>query len=163
MWPLGNPGKWSTALLSFARGNWEKPEETRTAFEGGWFHSDDLARVDEEGYIYVIDRMKDVINTGGVLVASREVEEALYTHAAVKEVAVIATPDPTWIEAVTAVVVLKENVSATAEELTKYVREQLAPFKVPKQVFFVNDLPRNASGKLLKRQLRERFKGTAPG
>jgi len=138
-------------------GYWEKPEETAEAFAGGWFHSGDLARVDEAGYITVVDRKKDVINTGGVLVASREVEEVLYTHPAVKEVAVIATPDPKWIEAVTAVVVVNEGAAVSEEELIAYARERLAPFKVPKRVHFVADLPRNASGKILKRALRERF------
>jgi fatty-acyl-CoA synthase len=138
-------------------GYWEKPEETAEAFAGGWFHSGDLARIDEEGYITVVDRKKDVINTGGVLVASREVEDALYTHPAVKEVAVIATPDPKWIEAVTAVVVVNEGAAVSEGELITYARERLAPFKVPKKVHFVSDLPRNASGKILKRTLRERF------
>jgi fatty-acyl-CoA synthase len=141
------------------RGYWEKREETEEAFEGGWFHSGDLARIDAEGYITIVDRKKDVINTGGVLVASREVEDQIYTHPAVKEVAVIATPDPKWIEAVTAVVVLKPGATATANDLVAHARERLAPFKVPKRVEFVADLPRNASGKILKRELRKRFEG----
>ncbi len=110
-------------------------------------------RRDAEGYIFVVDRIKDVINTGGVLVASREVEDALYTHPAVAEVAVIATPDPRWIEAVTAVVVAKEEVEETA--LLEHARGSLAGYKVPKRVHFVDELPRNASGKLLKRVLRD--------
>ncbi|QIA26423.1 acyl-CoA synthetase [Thermaerobacter sp. PB12/4term] len=138
-------------------GYWEKPEETAEAFQGGWFHSGDLGYMDEEGYLYVVDRIKDVINTGGVLVASREVEEVLYTHPAVSEVAVIALPDPRWIEAVTAVVVLKRGATATADDLIAHARQHLAPFKVPKRVIFVDDLPRNASGKILKRELRARF------
>jgi fatty-acyl-CoA synthase len=138
-------------------GYWEKPEETQEAFQGDWFHSGDLARIDAEGYITIVDRRKDVINTGGVLVASREVEDQLYTHPAVKEVAVIATPDPRWIEAVTAVVVLKPDAQATADELIAHAHQRLAPFKVPKVVHFVPDLPRNASGKILKRELRKRF------
>ncbi|MBX5465287.1 MAG: acyl-CoA synthetase [Clostridia bacterium] len=142
-------------------GYWEKPEETEEAFRGGWFHSGDLGYLDEEGYLYVVDRVKDVINTGGVLVASREVEEALYTHPAVSEVAVIALPDPKWIEAVTAVVVLKRGASAGEEELIAHARARLAPFKVPKRVLFVDDLPRNASGKILKRELRDRFAAAA--
>jgi fatty-acyl-CoA synthase len=139
------------------QGYWEKPEETAAAFTGGWFHSGDLARVDEEGYITIVDRKKDVINTGGVLVASREVEEVLYTHPGVKEVAVIAVPDPRWVEAVTAVVVRKEGAVVNAEELITHCRQHLAPFKVPKAVRFVDDLPRNASGKILKRVLRDTF------
>ena len=136
---------------------WEKPEETAEAFSGGWFHSGDLARVDAEGYITIVDRKKDVINTGGVMVASREVEDQIYAHPSVKEVAVIATPHPKWIEAVTAVVVLKPGARASADEIIAHAHERLAPFKVPKVVHFVPDLPRNASGKILKRELRRRF------
>jgi fatty-acyl-CoA synthase len=139
------------------RGYWEKPEETEEAFQGGWFHSGDLARIDAQHFITIVDRKKDVINTGGVVVASREVEDQIYTHPAVKEVAVVATPDPKWIEAVTAIVVLKPGARATAEELIAHTRQRLAPFKVPKVVHFVADLPRNASGKILKRELRSRF------
>jgi fatty-acyl-CoA synthase len=141
-------------------GYWDKPEETAEAFAGGWFHSGDLARIDEEGYITIVDRKKDVINTGGVLVASREVEDAIYSHPAVKEVAVVATPDPKWIEAVTAIVVLKDDARASEEEIIRWSKERLAPFKVPKKVHFVDDLPRNASGKILKRKLREQFSET---
>jgi fatty-acyl-CoA synthase len=140
-------------------GYWDKPEETEEAFSGGWFHSGDLVRIDEEGFIFVVDRVKDVINTGGVLVASREVEEALYTHPAVAEVAVIGTPHERWIEAITAVVVTRED--ATEEEILAHARERLAPFKLPKAIHFVDELPKNPSGKLLKRELRERFGGDA--
>jgi fatty-acyl-CoA synthase len=138
-------------------GYWDKPEETEEAFAGGWFHSGDLVRIDEEGFIFVVDRVKDVINTGGVLVASREVEDALYTHPAVAEVAVIGTPHERWIEAITAVVVTREP--ATEEALLAHARERLAAFKLPKAVHFVDELPKNPSGKLLKRELRERFGG----
>jgi len=135
-------------------GYWDKPEETAAAFTDGWFHSGDLVCADAQGYLTVVDRIKDVINTGGVLVASREVEDALYTHPAVAEAAVIGTPDERWIEAITAFVVVKSEV--TVEELTEHVRGRLAGFKVPKRMVFVDDLPRNASGKLLKRVLRDR-------
>jgi fatty-acyl-CoA synthase len=138
-------------------GYWDKPEATEEAFAGGWFHSGDLVRIDEEGYIFVVDRVKDVINTGGVLVASREVEEALYTHPAVAEVAVIGTPHERWIEAITAIVVTREP--ATEEELLAHAREHLAGFKLPKAIHFVDELPKNPSGKLLKRELREAFGG----
>jgi fatty-acyl-CoA synthase len=136
-------------------GYWDKPEDTEEAFRDGWFHSGDLVRQDEEGYFFVVDRIKDVINTGGVLVASREVEDALYTHPAVGEVAVIGLPDEKWIEAVTAVVVSKQDVDPA--ELVAHVRSRLAAFKLPKAVHFVDELPRNASGKILKRELRDRF------
>ncbi|MER5392392.1 fatty acyl-CoA synthetase [Saccharopolyspora sp. NPDC002686] len=138
-------------------GYWNKPEETAEAFRDGWFHSGDLVRRDEAGYVFVVDRIKDVINTGGVLVASREVEDALYTHPAVGEVAVVAVPDPKWIERIAAVVVPKDEV--TEAELIEHVRGQLAGFKVPKEIHFLDDLPRNSSGKLLKRVLRDQFTG----
>jgi fatty-acyl-CoA synthase len=138
---------------------WNKPEETALAFEGGWFHSGDLVRIDEEGYITVVDRIKDVINTGGVLVASREVEDCLYSHPGVAQVAVIGTPDEKWIEAITAVVVRKPDATVTEADLIAHVKANLAKYKVPKAVHFVDDLPRNASGKLLKRVLRDQLSG----
>ncbi|MHA4836428.1 fatty acyl-CoA synthetase [Sphingopyxis sp. MSC1_008] len=144
-------------------GYWEKPEETKAAFEGGWFHSGDVGVIDEAGYIFVVDRVRDVINTGGVLVAGREVEDALFTHRSVQEVAVIGLPHPKWIEAITAVVVLRSGESVEADELIAHARETLAGFKVPKHVLFVEDLPRNASGKVLKRELRTLFSAAAGG
>jgi len=141
-------------------GYWNKPQETEEAFAGGWFHSGDLAYADEEGYIYIVDRIKDVVNTGGVLVASRDVEEALYLHEAVAEVAVIGTPHEKWIEAITAVVVLKEAYDASAElkeALINHCQQHLAAFKVPKAINFANSLPKNTAGKLLKRSLREQL------
>jgi fatty-acyl-CoA synthase len=134
-------------------GYWGNEEATTEAFADGWFHSGDLVRVDEEGYLTVVDRIKDVINTGGVLVASREVEDVLYTHPAVAEVAVVGTPDERWIEAVTAYVVVKQDV--TPEQLVAHAKQSLAGFKVPKAVHLVDALPRNQSGKLLKRVLRD--------
>ncbi|MDA3643379.1 AMP-binding protein [Saccharopolyspora indica] len=136
-------------------GYWNKPAETAEAFRGGWFHSGDLVRRDEAGYVFVVDRIKDVINTGGVLVASREVEDVLYAHPAVAEVAVVAVPDPKWIERIAAVVVAKAEV--TEAELVAHARGQLAGFKVPKEIHFLDDLPRNSSGKLLKRVLRDQL------
>jgi fatty-acyl-CoA synthase len=140
---------------------WGKPEETVEAFRGGWFHSGDVGTMDAEGYITIVDRTKDVINTGGVLVASREVEDAILTHAAVSECAVIGLPDPRWVEAVTAVVVLRPGHEPTEEALIAHARQILAPFKLPKQVIFADHLPRNTAGKLLKRELRARHGGKA--
>jgi fatty-acyl-CoA synthase len=138
-------------------GYWNKPRETEEAFAGGWFHSGDVGYADEEGYIYIVDRNRDVINTGGVLVASREVEEALFTHPAVSEVAVVGLPDDKWIEAVTAFVVLRQGHTVEADALIAHARHALAPFKVPKRVVFVDTLPRNTAGKLLKRELRREY------
>ena len=140
-------------------GYFHDPERTAAAFEGGWFHSGDLGVIDEEGYLSVVDRKKDMIKTGGENVASREVEEALYRLAGVSEVAVIGLPHPRWIEAVTAVVVLKPGVLLDEAAVIAHCAGQLAHFKVPKGVVFVDALPKNPSGKLLKRDLRMRFEG----
>lgn len=138
-------------------GYWQKPDETESAFQGGWFHSGDVGVMDPAGYIYVIDRLRDVINTGGVLVAGREVEDALFTHPAVSEVAVIGLADPLWVEAVTAIVVLRAGAETDDAALIAHARSTLASYKVPKRVLFIADLPRNASGKVLKRKLRDMF------
>ena len=138
-------------------GYWQKPEATEEAFEGGWFHSGDLGYRDEQGYIYIVDRIKDVVNTGGVLVASRDVEEALYQHESVAEVAVIGVPDEKWIEAICAIVVVRDGYPESAESLLEHARAKLARFKIPKHIQFVDQLPKNSAGKLLKRKLREAF------
>ncbi|MFI2435978.1 acyl-CoA synthetase [Streptomyces sp. NPDC018693] len=153
--PDGTPGEIVYRSPQLCEGYWDKPEETAEAFRDGWFHSGDLAVRDAHGYFTIVDRVKDVINSGGVLVASRQVEDVLYGHDAVAEAAVIGLPDEKWIEAVTAVVVPRGEV--TERELLTYAREKLAAFKAPKRVFFVTELPRNASGKILKRELRHRF------
>ncbi|MFG2639028.1 fatty acyl-CoA synthetase [Streptomyces sp. NPDC048362] len=158
--PDGTPGEIVYRSQQLCEGYWDKPEETAEAFRDGWFHSGDLAVRDADGYFTIVDRVKDVINSGGVLVASRQVEDALYTHEAVAEAAVIALPDERWIEAVTAVVVPRGEV--TPAQLIAHVKEKLAPFKAPKRVLFVDELPRNASGKILKRELRDRFSRLEP-
>ncbi|MFE7172390.1 acyl-CoA synthetase [Streptomyces sp. NPDC057616] len=155
--PDGTPGEVVYRSPQLCEGYWDKPEETAAAFRDGWFHSGDLAVRDAHGYYTIVDRVKDVINSGGVLVASRQVEDALYTHEGVAEVAVVGLPDDRWIEAVTAFVVPRGAV--TEEELIAHAREHLAHFKAPKRVVFVDELPRNASGKILKRELRDRFAG----
>ncbi|MFJ4813071.1 acyl-CoA synthetase [Streptomyces longwoodensis] len=153
--PDGTPGEIVYRSPQLCEGYWDKPEETAEAFRDGWFRSGDLAVRDAHGYFTIVDRVKDVINSGGVLVASRQVEDALYTHDAVAEVAVVGLPDEKWIEAITAVVVPRGEV--TEQELIAHARKGLPPFKAPKRVLFVDALPRNASGKILKRELRDRF------
>jgi fatty-acyl-CoA synthase len=159
--PPGEPGEIVHRSPHLMLGYWDKPKETAEAFAGGWFHSGDVGYFDSEGYLYIVDRIKDVINTGGVQVASREVEDALFTHPALAEVAVIAIPDPKWIEAVAAVVVLREGAVTTEAELIAHVRPTLAGYKLPKRIFFAESLPKNTAGKLLKRELRTRYSGTA--
>jgi len=144
----------SPQLLS---GYYRDDERTRAAFEGGWFHSGDLATVDDEGYITVVDRKKDMIKSGGENVASREVEEAIYRLEGVSEVAVIGVPHPKWIEAVTAVVVAKTGHALDEQAVVAHCGRHLAQFKVPKRVIFTEALPKNPSGKLLKRELRKEF------
>ncbi|MGW3132681.1 acyl-CoA synthetase [Streptomyces sp. NPDC001123] len=153
--PDGTPGEIVYRSPQLCEGYWDKPEETEEAFRDGWFHSGDLAVRDADGYFTIVDRVKDVINSGGVLVASRQVEDALYTHEAVAEAAVIGLPDKRWIEAVTAVVVARGQIDEAG--LIAHVKEKLPAFKAPKRILFVDALPRNASGKILKRELRERF------
>lgn len=133
------------------------PEKTAETFRGGWLHSGDLGKIDEEGFLYVVDRKKDMIKSGGENVASREVEEVLFRHECVAEVAVVGMPDPHWVEAVTAIVVVRSTHQATEEDLHHYCRSELAGYKRPKRFIFVDALPKNASGKVLKRELREKL------
>ena len=155
--PPGTHGEIVHRSPQLLTGYWDKPEETAAAFRGGWFHSGDVGYFDEEGYLFIVDRIRDVINTGGVLVASREVEEVLFTHAAVSEVAVVGLPDDKWIEAVVAFVVTRPGETADHAELIAHARAHLAPFKLPKRVVFVDSLPKNTAGKLLKRELRRQY------
>ncbi len=138
-------------------GYWNDPEKTAEAFRNGWFHSGDLGVMDEDGYITVVDRKKDVIKTGGENVASREVEEVLYQHPAVAETAVFSIPHPRWIEAVAAVVVPRAGQTVDPEELVRFCRERLAGYKTPRYVAVADGLPKNASGKILKRELRTTY------
>jgi fatty-acyl-CoA synthase len=139
----------------------DDPVKTAEAFRGGWFHSGDLGFLDDEGYLTVVDRIKDMIKTGGENVASREVEEVIYQHTAVAEVAVIGIAHPTWIEAVVAIVVPRPGAAVSGEELRAHTRAALAGFKVPKAFALVETLPKNPSGKVLKRELRELYASLA--
>jgi fatty-acyl-CoA synthase len=142
-------------------GYWGLPEATAEAFRGGWFHTGDLGRMDAEGFITLVDRKKDMIITGGENVYPIEVEQVLYRHPAVREVAVVGIPDPRWGETPVAVVALMDGADLTAEELLAYARERLAHFKSPTRMEIVPELPRNATGKVLKTTLRKEFGGRA--
>ena len=144
----------SPQLLS---GYFKDEEKTRAAFEGGWFHSGDLGVIDDEGFITVVDRKKDMIKSGGENVASREVEEALYGVEGVSEVAVIGLPDAKWIEAVTAIIVAMPGFDLTEDGVIAACSKKLSGFKVPKRVVLTDALPKNPSGKLLKRELRLKY------
>jgi fatty-acyl-CoA synthase len=153
--PPGTVGEIVHRSPHAALGYYEDEEKTAEAFAGGWFHSGDLGVMTEDGYLSVVDRKKDMIKTGGENVASREIEEAIYALDGVAEVAVFGISHPHWIEAVTAVVVPKPGASLTADDVTAHARATLAGFKRPKYVVLTDALPKNPSGKILKRELRE--------
>ena len=138
-------------------GYFHDDERSRAAFTGDWFHSGDLGIIDAEGFISVVDRMKDMIKSGGENVASREVEEMIYRLPQVSEVAVIGLADPRWVEAVTAVIVLKDGQTLSEAEVMAHCNTHMASFKSPKRVVFTDALPKNPSGKLLKRELRRSY------
>jgi len=140
---------------------WKKPEETANTIINGWLYTGDIGYYDENGYVYIVDRQKDKIITGGENVFPREVEEIIYRHPSVQEAAVIGIPDPYWVEKVHAVVSLKDGASLTAEELIAFCKKRLAGYKSPKSVEFVDALPKNAAGKILKRELRDKYRQAA--
>ncbi len=139
------------------KGYWNMPDETAGAMRGGWMHTGDAGTLDDEGYVYVQDRVKDMIVTGGENVYPRMVEDVLFKHPAIADAAVIGVPDDRWGEAVKAVVLLREGTSATEEEIIEFCRGEMGGFQRPRSVDFVSSLPRNASGKILKRELREPY------
>jgi fatty-acyl-CoA synthase len=161
--PAGEVGEIVHRSPHAALGYYNDEDKTADAFRGGWFHSGDLGILTEDGYLSVVDRKKDMIKTGGENVASREVEEAIYELDGVAEVAVFGISHPTWIEAVTAVVVPKPGVDLTEDAVHAHTREKLAGFKRPKFVVFAEALPKNPSGKILKRDLRTRHADLAQG
>jgi len=139
------------------KGYWKQNEATARAIRDDWFYTGDLATVDEEGYVLIVDRAKDMILTGGENVASAEIERVLYGHPAVLECAVIAVPDPKWGEVPKALVVCKTGNTVTEAELLEHCRKHLAGFKVPKSVEFLGELPKGGTGKILKKVLREKY------
>ncbi|MBN9620461.1 MAG: AMP-binding protein, partial [Actinobacteria bacterium] len=153
---IDTDGEVLTASNHNLDGYWEQPDATADAQAGGWFHTGDGGHLDEEGYLVISDRKKDVIISGGENVSSIEVEDALMSHAAVKEVAVIGIPDQKWGELVTALVVT-DGSDVSSEDLIAHCRAHLAGYKCPKRVEFVETLPRTATGKLQKFKLRETY------
>ena len=137
------------------KGYWRDPDATNAAFAGGWFHTGDIGVRDDDGYLYIVDRLKDMIVSGGENIAGSEVERVLYEHESVVEVAVVGRPDDRWGEVPVAYIVLRAGATTTPDEFIEHCRAQLARFKVPKAVMFVEELPRNPSGKVLKRELRD--------
>jgi acyl-CoA synthetase (AMP-forming)/AMP-acid ligase II len=138
-------------------GYWRDPDATEAAFRGGWFHTGDIGVLDHDGFLTIVDRLKDMIVSGGENIASSEVERVLYEHDAVVEAAAVGRPDDRWGEVPVAFVVVDDAATVTTDELLEHCRGQLAKFKVPKDVVFIDALPRNPSGKVLKRELRDRI------
>jgi fatty-acyl-CoA synthase len=155
--PAGEVGEIVHRSPQATLGYWQDEAKTAEAFADGWFHSGDLGVMTEDGYLSVVDRKKDMIKTGGENVASREVEEVIYGHPAVAEVAVFGVPHATWIEAVAAAVVLRAGEQDAPDDLMRFARDRLAGYKSPKSIVIVDSLPMNASGKVLKRELREQL------
>jgi acyl-CoA synthetase (AMP-forming)/AMP-acid ligase II len=136
---------------------WRRPQETAETIVNGWVHTGDMGRYDERGYIYIVDRKKDMIISGGENIYPREVEEILYQHPSIQEAAVIGIPDTYWVERVHAVVVLREGVRVTPEEIMEFCKKRIARYKAPKSIELVAALPKTPSGKILKRELREKY------
>jgi len=138
-------------------GYWHRPDLTKETIVDGWLHTGDMGYYDDQGYMYIVDRKKDLVISGGENIYPREVEEVLYRHPAVMECAVIGVPDEKWVERVHAVVVLRPGHSATGEEISNFCKENLARYKAPRSVEFVESLPKNPQGKILKKELREKY------
>jgi acyl-CoA synthetase (AMP-forming)/AMP-acid ligase II len=155
--PTGQIGEIIVRGPQVMRGYWNLPEATTEALKGGWMHTGDAGVLDEEGYIYIQDRVKDMIVSGAENVYPRVVEEVLFQHSAIADAAVIGVPDQTWGETVKAILVLKPGTAASADEIMEFCRDKLGGFERPRSVDFVEALPRNASGKVLKRELREPY------
>jgi acyl-CoA synthetase (AMP-forming)/AMP-acid ligase II len=158
--PRGQGGQICVRGASVMKGYWERPEATAETLRGGWLHTGDVGYMDGQGYVYILDRTKDMIISGGANVYPREVEEVLIQHPAVSEACVVGVPHEIWGEAVKALVVLRPGEAVTGEELTRFVGERLADYKKPKSVEFTGELPKNAYGKVLRRELKARYSGS---
>jgi long-chain acyl-CoA synthetase len=135
------------------KGYWNRPDATVDAVRGGWFHTGDMAKVDEDGFFFIVDRKKDMIIRGGYNVYPREIEEVLYEHPAVAEAAVVGVPHPELGEEVAAAVALKAGQEVSADDLQAYVKEQVAAYKYPRSIWFLDELPKGPTGKILKREI----------
>jgi acyl-CoA synthetase (AMP-forming)/AMP-acid ligase II len=155
--PANEVGEITYRSKSLMKGYWKNDEATAKSIQNGWFYTGDAGYLDEDGYLYIHDRIKDMIVSGGENVYPAEVENALFDHPAIGDVAVIGVPDEKWGEAVKAVVVLKPSMRATQEEIIAHSRTKIAGYKVPKSIDFTDVLPRNPTGKLLKRELRKPY------
>ena len=151
--PQGEVGEIVIRGHNIMKAYWQRPDATAEAMRGGWFHSGDMARVDQDGYFYIVDRKKDLIIRGGYNVYPREVEEVLYEHPKVREAAVVGVPHDEWGEEVGAAIVLHDGEELAPEELSTYVKERIAAYKYPRVVWFIDELPKGPTGKILKREI----------
>ena len=158
--PTGHVGEIVVSGPNVMKGYYNREEETRWAMRNGWFHTEDLAYIDNEDYVYIVDRKKDLIIRGGLNVHPREVEDVLYTHPGIFEVAVLGMPDPVWGEEVVAFVHPREGARIETKELQEYCKDKLAEYKIPRRIHFVNELPKTSSGKLLKYELKQIIENT---
>jgi long-chain acyl-CoA synthetase len=151
--PAGEVGEIAIRGHNVMKGYWKRPDATAEVMRDGWFHTGDMARVDEDGYFFIVDRKKDMIIRGGYNVYPREIEEVLYEHPAVSEAAVIGVPDESMGEEVGAAVVLKSGQDASADDIRSFVKERVAAYKYPRKIWFLDELPKTATGKILKREI----------
>jgi acyl-CoA synthetase (AMP-forming)/AMP-acid ligase II len=157
--PAGEVGEIAIRGKHVMKGYWKNEEQTRKTIRNGWFHSGDMGYIDEEGYLFLVDRKADMIVTGGENVYPKETEDVLYEHPAVMECAVVSAPDEKWGERVQAAVVLKEGQQATAEELIEHCKQKLAGYKCPKAIEFWEALPKTPIGKILRKDVKKTFWG----
>jgi long-chain acyl-CoA synthetase len=155
--PVGAVGEVTIRAEQVMQGYWQDEAATAATMRGGWIYSGDYGQMDEDGYLYIVGRKKDVIISGGENIYPREIEEVLNAHPAIREVAVVGAPDEKWGEAVTAVVVLNEGDVLTENDVIEYCKQHLASFKKPKSVEFRKVLPRSSLGKILKSEIRDGF------
>jgi long-chain acyl-CoA synthetase len=152
--PPGEVGEIAIRGHNVMKGYWNRPDATAEVMRNGWLHTGDMARVDEDGYFFIVDRKKDMIIRGGYNVYPREIEEVLYEHQAVLEAAVLAVPDPKMGEEVGAAIVLRPGAEATADDLRAFVKERVAAYKYPRHIWFADELPKGPTGKILKREIK---------
>jgi long-chain acyl-CoA synthetase len=155
--PVGEKGEITIRGPNVMKGYFNRPAETEKVLKDGWLHSGDIGRFDADGYLYIVDRIKDLVISGGLNVYPTEVEGVLYTHSAVAECAVVGMPDAEYGEAVTAFVVPKKDREVSEKELIAHCKKELASFKAPKKVLFIAELPKSPAGKILRRKIKLDF------
>jgi len=160
--PTGSMGEIVTRSDLVMKGYWRDPEATAQTLRNGWLHTGDMGHIDDKGYVFLMDRTKDLIISGGENIYPREIEEVIIQHPAVREVAVIGVPDKQWGESVKAVVSLNSGHTVTASELIEFCKGHIASFKKPKSIDFVDELPKNNYGKIVKRVLKDQYWGNQP-